>query len=189
MENCDEILRQYLSEQIALEEHLSKIINEQIAEIDEVEFADAKNLLIKTNQVLERHFTPLNELLDKLENDALIARTQPITSNGRGGEHHPPHLEQRKRRISRILRDDYSALNLIAISNTLLHTTALALDCQDVATLALKHLENLAPLVIRIRELVPEVVAKELHAQSPNVDLKAALTALKNTQLVWGKSS
>ena len=128
MENHDHILKRYLSEQIALEEQLCCIIESQISEIDEGDFADARDLLKKTGQVLERHFTPLNDLLAKLERDAIIVKKSAISSNG--GEFNVPRNRERQNRISRILRDDYSALNRITISNTLLHTAALALDCR-----------------------------------------------------------
>ncbi len=62
-------------------------------------------------------------------------------------------------------------MNSITMGNTLLHTTALALDSHEVAATALMHLKNLTPLVIKISELVPEVVAKELHTESPIIDL------------------
>lgn len=189
MENNIEILKQCLSEQIALEEHLCRIIEEQISEIDETDFEDAKNLLKKTSQVLENHFLPLNTLLDKFEKDALNARGKVVAGNGRD-LNNILAVEQRNTRISRILRDDYSALNLITISNTLLHTTALALDAQEVAAIALKHLKNLVPLVIKIGCLVPDVVTRELCSNSSStIDLSVALTAMKNTQLAWRNAS
>lgn len=189
MNNLDEHLKQYIREQIALEEHLSTVIEQQISEVSETEFADAKNVLIQTREVLERHFIPLNALLDKLEKDTATALAITVSSNGSGNSnglhHHPGETEQRSKRISTILRDDYSALNLVAISNTLLHTTALALNCQEVAAIALSHLQNLTPLVVKIGQLVPEVVARELRTQSPEIDLAIAQIALKNTQLAW----
>lgn len=186
--NHVDILKQQLSEQIALEEHLVKIIEDQISDIDDTNFADAKNLLTKTREALESQFTPLNELLDKLERDALTDRKRAIAGNG-GGFKSPLILEQENRRISRILRDDYSALNLITISNTLLHTMALALNCQEVAEIALKHIENLAPLVVKIGELMPEVIARELYSDSPTINQSVAQTALKNIQLAWRSNS
>ena len=184
MENRDDILKQHLSEQIALEEDLYRIIQEQIVEIDEARFADAKSLLARTGQTLETHFTPLNELLDKLELDAVAARTRAVGSNG-GGFKNPLERVVARKPISKILRDDYSALNLITISISQLHTAALVLESKDVARVALKHLENLAPLVVRLGELVPQVVARELRNGSEESDPEIAQTALKNIRLAW----
>ena len=188
MNSLDHLLKQYLGEQIGLEEHIYSIIEQQISEIDEKDFSDAKSLLIETKQVLERHFLPLNEMLDHLERDAVTDREKVVGSNGTGFKN-PGDKDQKNGRISRILRDDYSALNLITMGNTLLHTTALALDCQKVAVIALKHLQNLAPLVVKIGKLAPQMVARELRAESPKIDLSVAQIALKNTQLVWREAS
>lgn len=186
MNNFDEHLIQFMREQIALEEHLGRIIEEQIAEIHETDFSDAKNLLINIRDNLERHFEPLNELLDKLEQEALEAKSKATLVGKASLNGLAPGTAQRKTwRVSRMLRDDYSALSLIAINNTLLHTTALALGCQEVAEIALRHLHNLAPLVIKMADLLPEIITRELRNESPDVDLTIAQTALKNTKLAW----
>jgi len=187
MFNLDHHLKSYLREQIALEEQLCREIEEQIAEINEKDFADAKDLLIQTRQALECHFKPLNETLDRLERAALNAQTKIASENGNGLI---PALEreQQIKSIARILRDDYSALNHITMSNTLLYTTALALNCQEVAEIALKHLENLAPLVVKLGAIAPEVVARELRTKSPQIDLTVAQKALINARLVWRKA-
>ena len=188
MKGNQDVLEQQLREQIALEEHLCKAIQEQVEEIRGAEFADARTLLQKTCEALELHFTPLNKLLDGLDQVARHEKAKAISRNGGGLI---DHLAQGvpKQSLSKILRDDYSALNLVTISNTLLHTTALALEAKEVASTALKHLENLAPLVVRIGEIVPEVITRELRSGSPNIDLAVAQTALKNTQLAWRKVS
>ena len=183
------ILKQHISEQIALEEHLAVVINEQILHIDEAVFAEAKALLKKTTQVLESHFTTLNQLLDKLDKKALSEQIQSVAINGQhidiDGKDDKVNIQ-----ISRLLRDDYSALNLVTISNTLLHTIALALDADEVAATALKHLENLTPLVVKIGHLVPEVVTQELRSAFPTIiDRSTASTAIRNTELAWRKAS
>ena len=184
MKNPSELLKLYLSEQIALEEHLCSVIETQLSDISELDFADAKKLLQKTQTALERHYAPLNELLDKLDSDALKARTKVVASNGEAMKS-PLNFKEQRIKTSRMLRDDYSALNLITISNARLHTTALALNSLDIAATALKHLENLAPYVLKMEEMVPDVVTRELRSQSPEIDLAIAKQALDNTKGVW----
>lgn len=134
--------------------------------------------------MLAGHYAALNKILDRVEEKNSASRSSVIAGNG-GGFSSPFENEEKTRRISRNLRDDYSALNLITMSNTLLHTAALALNREEVAALALKHLNNLAPLVIKIGELMPDVVARELRTQSIQIDSSVAKTALENTQLAW----
>lgn len=184
MKHLDDLLRQHLGEQIALEEHLCRVLDQQIAEVSENDFADARDLLIRTRETLERHYTPLNDLLGKLEQESLSSTAASIGKNGAVHGDRDRVSEQR-RRISNILRDDYSALNHITISNTLLHTAALALGSEEIAVTALSHLKNLTPLVMQIAHLMPEIVTRELYKESSMIDLSIAQIALRNTQTAW----
>jgi hypothetical protein len=180
-------LEHYLSEQVALEEQLCKIIEQQISDVDEIHFPDAKNLLLKTKEVLEQHFIPLNKMLDRLDQAALSAQKNrlilnAVTFNGYD-------RNQENERVSKILRDDYAALNLITMGNTILHTTALALDCQEVAAVALDHLQHLTPLVAKIGELMPHIVTQELLTHSEEIDPAVGHLAAKNLRLVWRNGS
>ena len=91
----------------------------------------------------------------------------------------------RKDPVSRMLRDDYTALALATISYTQLHTTGLAYQEQEVADVALKHLEDLTPLVIRINEIMPNVVAAELMDEGSGIETEVAGEAVENTQQAW----
>jgi hypothetical protein len=196
MENHTGTLKQYLREQIALEEQLLRNVEEQLHEVQCAEYADARVLLEKTKTALEGHFTPLNELLDQLERDAplILANGAPPNGTREPGSHRgstgSSREEERRerRRISRILRDDFSALNTVALNNTLLHTSALALKCHDIASVALKHIENLLPLLVEIGALVPDVVAREISKVAPRVETEVAEVALKNVIQAWRKA-
>jgi hypothetical protein len=186
MKDANELLIQQLCEQIALEEHLCQLIQGQADGINDSQFLDAKALLAGTADTLRRHFDALNKLLDVLEKDGIS-----LTGSGRltnGGTHLHPETASEALAVSRMLRDDYAALNRVTISNTMLHTAALALKSQDLALAALKHLENIAPFVVQIGELLPDVIARELQAHSDEVDLSIAKEALRNTKRAWGRA-
>jgi hypothetical protein len=185
MVNHDDHLKQYVREQIAIEESFCSLLEQQISEVNTAEYADAANLLIEAREVLGRNFVSLNKTLDNLEQGAVSTLSLIAGGNGTSTVKHLSERDLRTRRISKMLRDDYSALNLITMSNTLLHTTALALEQQEVAAIALKHLQNLAPIVVKIGALVPEVATRELHRESSKIDLSVGQIALKNTQLAW----
>jgi hypothetical protein len=182
MKKENEILLRHLREQIALEEHVCKTIKDQIDIINETSFKDARDVLQATSQLLELHFTPLNRVLDVYEESKELSSTI-------NGKYHKDSRDAANHtlQISRILRDDYAALNHVTISTTQLHTLALSLGAQDVAELALTHLENLAPLVVRIGELIPSVTTRELVSQFPSVNEEVARTALLNTKRAWKK--
>jgi hypothetical protein len=189
MASHNEILNRQVREQLAKEEHLCRLIEDQAASIGEPRFADARDLLIKTAKALEAHFIPLNALMDQLEEAEAtrISAAQPV--DGILLKSSPSAREPLKDQLlSKTLCDDYSALNLITISNTLLHTTALALQSSAVADAALAHLENLAPLVVKIGKMLPTIVVRELSVISPTVDLAIAEIATKNTREAWKRA-
>lgn len=185
MKNANDLLIQQLCEQIALEEHLCQLIQGQADGIEDSQFLDAKALLAGTADTLRQHFDSLNKLLDVLEKDSNPG-FGGARSNGGAPLHHETASEELV--MSKMLRDDYAALNRVTISNTMLHTAALALNSKDLALAALKHLENIAPFVVQIGELLPDVIARELQAHSDEVDLSAAKEALRNTKRAWGKA-
>ena len=51
-----------------------------------------------------------------------------------------------------MLRDDYTALSLAAISHTMLHTTGLALQNQPLADLAQRYLKDITPIIANSRK-------------------------------------
>lgn len=76
---------------------------------------------------------------------------------------------------AKALRDDYTAYNLLAISYTMLHTTAMALEDPATQAFAEQGLRTYAGLVQDINHLMPEAVIADLKdnadhpLQNPNV--------------------
>lgn len=90
---------------------------------------------------------------------------------------------------SKVLRDDYAAFNLAAVSYTMLHTTATALGDQRVAALAQEHLRGYAGAVIRINQIIADVVVSELAKDDHEVQAGAAETTRKITDQAWQQSA
>ena len=84
-----------------------------------------------------------------------------------------------------MLRDDYTALNMASFSYTMLHTTGLAYHDAAVADVAVKHLQDITPLIIHFNEIIPHIVVKELQDEGPGIDTSVAAAALANTQHAW----
>ena len=84
--------------------------------------------------------------------------------------------------ISKALRDDYAAFSLAAISYSMLHTTATALGDSRVASLAERHLRDHADAIMRINEIMPGVVIRELEKDGHQAD-NAAVEATREAVL------
>lgn len=177
MRDFNETLKQYLREQIALEEHLMGVLVAQLDEMKGEEDLDAHSLLVRIAKALKEQFGPLNELLDELDREIIDFEDDTSSTNGIVADYaaSPPFKVdgqarasvwkgKKARRLSRLLRDDFSALNLVAINNSLLHTSAVALQNPGVATVALRHVQNLVPLLVTMGTVVTAVAARELGA-------------------------
>ena len=88
-----------------------------------------------------------------------------------------------------MLRDDYTALSLAAISHTMLHTTGLALQNQPIADLAQRYLNDITPLIIDISQVVPGVVVKDLEDNEVLIDRAVGQEAVRKTQAAWKAQS
>jgi hypothetical protein len=94
----------------------------------------------------------------------------------------------RKHPISRLLRDDYTALSLAATAYSMLYTTGLAIRELPIANVALRHLQELTPLVMELSRILPAAVVKELAEDDSNIDQTILGLAQENTLKAWGSA-
>ncbi|MEM5787517.1 MAG: hypothetical protein AAGU11_09380 [Syntrophobacteraceae bacterium] len=178
-----EILRDYVSDMLGVEKHCLESIERQTADDRFSACPEAHGLLIKIEAVLRSHTGTLDSCLSTLDGEMKGLFTKATTSAM--GAIAGLYGKLREDPVSRSLRDDYTALSLAAISYTMLHTTALALHDQPVAALALKHLNDLTPLIVALSRVIPEVVARELYAEDKVADPLIYQAALAGTQRAW----
>jgi hypothetical protein len=91
----------------------------------------------------------------------------------------------RKHPVSRMLRDDSTALGLAATAYSMLYTTGLALRDLPVANVALRHLREVTPLVMELSEIIPRIVVKELAQDDSEIDMEVVDLARQNTRAAW----
>jgi ferritin-like metal-binding protein YciE len=89
--------------------------------------------------------------------------------------------------VAKALRDDYTAYNLLAISYTMLHTTAMALDDPATQMFAEQGLRTYAGLVQDINHLMPDAVVEDLknNADHPLQNTNVAAECRQVIQQVW----
>jgi hypothetical protein len=93
----------------------------------------------------------------------------------------------RKHPVSRMLRDDSTALSLAATGYAMLYTSATALRDQRTAAVALRHLRDITPLVTRIAGVIPGTVVAELGEEFPNLDAEAVQRGAVATREAWAQ--
>ena len=87
------------------------------------------------------------------------------------------------------LRDDYTAFNLANIGYVMLHTTALAVEDQEVADLAHQHFRDYTDAVLRLNNLIPAAVVRFLEQQ--NLPVRADIVPEVNGRVAqaWKQTS
>lgn len=64
--------------------------------------------------------------------------------------------------VAKALRDDYTALNHLAVSYSMLHTTSMALKHDEAKSFSEQGLRTVSGLVQKINDVMPEAVFQEL---------------------------
>jgi len=93
----------------------------------------------------------------------------------------------RKHAVSRILRDDYTALSLACTAYSMLYTTGVALRSEPTASLALHHLRDVTPLLMNLSHIIPGVVVAELSVDFPELNHEAAAVGRDATASAWSQ--
>ena len=183
MSDSIELLTTYVSDLLALERHIYEAFDRQSTDSTVREYPQAKPLVDRLHATAKTHLNALDVHLTALGGHPTSSVKEAVTSilgiaagvvdKARG---YP---------VSKMLRDDYTALGMAAISYTMLHTTALAAKEGPTAELARQHLQDWTPLIVEISEVIPYVVVKELENDGLPVEINAASAALRNTHRAW----
>ena len=162
----------------ALESHIEEALDRQLTEVkdDPVALAAVREF----HDMVKRH----RDTLKSMQEQSGKTVGTPIKEAGAAlfGKAAGIIDLLRTEGISKGLRDDYAAFSLAAISYSMLHTTASALGDSRVASLAERHLRDHADAIMRINEIMPEVVMHELEKDGHRTD-NAALEATRQAVL------
>lgn len=187
MDDRKEKLQQYVSDMLALERHIHEPIKRQRDDDTVRNFNEAHQLLSKMEAMLDQHIENLEQHLESLGGEP----SSPVkdTVSAVAGVAAGLYDKMRSDPVSKMLRDDYTALNLAAISYTMLHTTGLALMDQQTADLALRHLKHWTPFIVEISEIIPQIVARELADEGATFNAQVGQQATRNTQQAWTREA
>jgi ferritin-like metal-binding protein YciE len=159
----------YVGDMAALESHVEDALDRQLTEVkdDPVALAAVRDF----HDMVKRH----RDTLRAMDEETGKTIGTPIKEAGAAlfGKVAGIIDLLRSEGISKGLRDDYAAFSLAAISYSMLHTTATALGDSRVASLAERHLRDHADAIMRINEIMPEVVMRELEKDGHRADAAA----------------
>ena len=162
MKTRNQAICKHLADMAAVESHIYEAVRRQLKHTEEADHAlhpDTTELLGRIERTLELHKATLERTIDAYGGSLQTNLKQLVTEVL--GAAAGLYDELRDHKLSRMLRDDYTALNLAAVSYGMLHTFGLSVDESQIATIALKHLNDLTPLVAELGDLIPRVVVDE----------------------------
>ena len=182
MEKRVDTLRQYVSDMLAVEKHIHEAVRRQKGDESVTQQPEASQLINRIEQTLDDHIAGLESHVKTLQGNGTSVKNVVTTAMGAVAGLYD---KVRTKQVSRMLRDDYTALSLAAIGYTMLSTSALALSDSSTAELAVRYLKDWTPLIAGISRAIPQVVAHELTEDHPNLDMSAGRESLRRTQEAW----
>jgi ferritin-like metal-binding protein YciE len=186
-ENERHSIQTYVSDMLALERHIAQPLQRQLDMGDTAKYGEAITVVSTLKGLTGSHITALEQCLEQLGGH----EASPVKSAWSGllGIGAAAVDSVRKTKVSKNLRDDYTALNLAAISYTMLYTTAIGLGDSMVADLAQRHLADYARLVMQIMQIIPDVVLRELADDGERVVTNAGETIRQTRNEIWKNQS
>jgi ferritin-like metal-binding protein YciE len=182
-ENERHSIQTYVSDMLALENHIAQPLQRQLGLEDTKKFPGALAVITSLKGLNDSHVTALEQCLQQLgghEASGVKSAWSSLLGVGAAAID-----SVRKTKVSKNLRDDYTALSLSTISYTMLYTTAVGLGDTATADLAKRHLADYAQLVMTINQVIPEVVLAELQIDGQNVQAGAGDLIRQTTNELW----
>ena len=181
-----EAVNSYITDMLALEQHISKALEGQVQELRE--YPELTGQLRQALGTIGGHISTLE----------MLART-------RGGEGGGGAIKKigsallgfgaaaidlvRNEGMPKNLRDDYTAFSLATIGYVMLHTTALSLGDRETGDIAKRHLGDYAGFVMAINNLIPAATIKFLQEEGLPVRQDVLAEVNDNVRSVWREES
>jgi ferritin-like metal-binding protein YciE len=176
-------LTTYVSDMLSLERHIEEPLKRQLAMEDTNKYPDAKAVIAQIASLTESHARALEACLKQLgghEASGVKSAWSALLGMGAAAVD-----SVRKTKISKALRDDYTALSLATMGYAMLHATAVGLGDTTVADLAKRHLADYARCVMQISQVMPQLVLAELRDDGETVQPGAAEMIRRETNDIW----
>ncbi len=187
--NATEAINSYVTDMLALEQHIHKAINGQIEDLDE-DYPDVVRHLRVVEREIEGHIENLKALVERrVEGGQGLADVVKRAGSAVLGAGAAAVDFVRNEKLPKNLRDDYTATSLAAIGYVMLHTTALSLGDREVAELAHRHLKDHARSVMRLHNVIPGAVIAFLQTEGLSARPDVLSEVSRNIESVWSDQS
>ena len=176
-------LKQYVNDVIALERDIANAVQIQIDDESTAKHPGLRGILDLIVTGSEERILLLKALSDDEGASLGAALKEGITAVA--GTLAGLYGKVREHPVSRMVRDDLIAMDVSATSYGMLLTLGLAIGHSRCVELATKGLAASTPLVMRLSDILPEIVCSELAEDAPLADPSAAKTAQARIRAAW----
>jgi hypothetical protein len=178
-----ENLRMYVNDTAAMAKHIEGAFDQQRKDEDVRSHIAAHQMIERMHATLAAQRTTMERHAEEIGSGVGATLKEAVTTVT--GALAGLYGKVRKHPLSRILRDNYTALSLACVAYEMLHTTALGMGQKALADTALRHLKELTPLIMAVTKIIPDVVLAELAKDDASIDVSVAKQALENTLNAW----
>jgi ferritin-like metal-binding protein YciE len=182
----NEAINSYITDMLALEDHIEKAIKGQLTDLKD--YPEVLAALRDIHTKVEHHISDLRTVSDQRKAGGVVESVKRAGSAVAGVAAGVIDLI-RTEGLPKNLRDDYTAFSLANIGYVMLHTTALAVEDQEVADLAHQHLRDYTNAVMRLNNLIPAAVVRFLEQQGLPVRADIASEVNENVAQAWKQAS
>lgn len=185
-ETAKDTLDSYITDMLALEEHIAKAVDAQLADFRKEHPSYATTIEHSANTTA-RHIGALEALKTSRNIDAgsVVADAVKRAGSVVAGLGAAAIDLVRTEKLSKNLRDDYTAYSLATIGYQMLMTTAISLDDADVAERARAHFADYAKVLVELSRAIPSAVVQDLRSKGLPVNENADDLVKDAVQKVW----
>lgn len=177
-------IQKHTADMLSVERHILEAVERQREDDALRGHLEANKVVIDIERVLKEHTAALENLAESYDAGPQSAFKKAVTEFL--GVVAGLYDKTREHKVTRMLRDDYTALSLAAMGYTSYHAFGLAIGEERIAQLALKHLKDLTPLLVSISKVLPVVTVQEVAEENEfPVDREAGKRSVAATQSAW----
>ena len=178
----DTAINSYITDMIALEDHIGKALKAQISDLNDYPDLDAE--IRQVHHLVEHHISDLRALAERRKAGGITETVKRAGAAVAGVAAGVIDLV-RTEGLPKNLRDDYTAFSLATIGYAMLYTTAAGLGEREVAELAQQHLRDYAGAVTRLNTLVPASVIRYLREEGLPVQESVLSEVGRTIKAAW----
>ncbi|MDT0630607.1 hypothetical protein RQM47_13590 [Rubrivirga sp. S365] len=185
MKDRNDVINNYVTDMHGVEKHILEAVERQLGEDTTSKYPEAVRVITSLKTTLQNHVRSLEQYNEKTNDGGVKEAVKEAVTSALGVAAGLYDQIRDTDQVSRMLRDDYTATSLAAISYHMLYTSALALKADELAQLALRNLKDLTPILVDISKAICVVVAAEMADQDKAIDASVGAQAVRATQEAW----